>query len=84
MPEINVSFVHPTDGRVVSVTMDNSMTGQEVIPELIAANFIPPSAQGYMLAIKGGAQIQNAQTLAAAGVKEGDTIRVIPATDAGV
>ena len=38
---------------------------------------------GYDLAIKGGTGLQQNQTLADAGVKDGDTLRIIPATDAG-
>lgn len=83
MPEISLSFIHPTDGRVLSVTVDDSMTVQETIGELIGADFIPPSPQGYNLAIKGGAALQNAHTLAAGGVKDGNALRIIIATDAG-
>jgi len=59
------------------------MTAQEAINELISNDFINPNPQGYNLAIKGGAQLQQNQTMADAGVKDGDTLRVIPATDAG-
>ena len=59
------------------------MTGNEAIGELIANDFIPPSNQGYNLAIKGGAQLDNAKALGDNGVKDNDTLRVIPATDAG-
>lgn len=81
---VKVNFMHPTDGRMVTVTVDNTMTAQEAINELISNNFISPNPQGYNLAIKGGNQLQQNQTFAAAGVKDGDTMRVIPATDAGL
>jgi len=80
---VKVNFMHPTDGRVVTVTLDNSMTAQEAISELISNNFIVPNPQGYNLAIKGGARLEQNRTFADAGVKDGDTLRVIPATDAG-
>lgn len=83
MADVKVNFMHPTDGRVVTVTLDNSMTAQEAISELISNEFINPNPQGYNLAIKGGAQLQQNQSFANAGVKDGDTLRVIPATDAG-
>lgn len=82
--DVNVNFMHPTDGKVISVTLDNTMTGQEVIGELIANDFIPASSEGYSLAIKGGSQLNNSKTLSENGVRENDTIRVVPATDAGV
>ncbi len=83
MANVKVNFMHPTDGRIVTVTLDNSMTAQEAISELITNNFITPNPQGYNLAIKGGAQLQTTQTFTDAGVKDGDTLRVIPSTDAG-
>lgn len=84
MSDVNVNFMHPTDGRVVSVTVDDTMTGQEAVGELIANEFVPASGEGYNLAIKGGAQLNNAKTLAENGVKDNDTLRVLPATDAGL
>lgn len=83
MADVSVNFMHPTDGRVISVTLDSTMTGQEVVGELIANDFVPSNSEGYNLAIKGGAQLQNHNTLSQNGVKDNDTIRVIPATDAG-
>ncbi|QHI36423.1 hypothetical protein IMCC3317_17860 [Kordia antarctica] len=83
MADVTVNFKHPTDGRVISVTLDDSMTGQEVIGELIANEFVPASSEGYNIAIKGGRQLTNGKTLLENEVKDNDTIRVIPATDAG-
>jgi hypothetical protein len=83
MANVKVNFMHPTDGRIVTVTLDGTMTTQEAISELITNNFITSNPQGYNLAIKGGAQLQPNQSFAEAGVKDGETLRVIPSTDAG-
>jgi hypothetical protein len=83
MADVRVNFIHPTDGRLMTVVLDDTMTGAEVVGELIANDFIPPDSQGYELAIKGGSPIPGDRTLAQAGVMEGTAIRVIPATDAG-
>ena len=83
MADVKVNFQHPTDGRLVTVTCDSTMTDQEAIAELIANDFISPNPQGYNLAVKGGTQLQPNQTFADAGVNDVDTLRVIPATDAG-
>ncbi len=77
---ININFMHPTDGRLISVTLDNIMTGQEIIAELIANEFVPACGDGYNLALKGGNQLDNARTLSQNSIKNDDTIRVIPAT----
>ena len=39
--EINVNFIHPTDGRIINVTVDDSLLAIEAIAELIAHEFIP-------------------------------------------
>jgi hypothetical protein len=83
MADVKVNFMHPTDGRIVTVTCDDTMTNQEAVAELISNEFISPNPQGYNLAIKGGAELQPNQTFLDAELKDGDTLRVIPATDAG-
>ncbi|NES18652.1 MAG: hypothetical protein F6K41_06905 [Symploca sp. SIO3E6] len=86
MADINVNFVHPTDGRMLTVNLDDSITAQEAVAELIAADFITPNSQGYGLAIKGGNMIEPGKTFREAEVQEPNhnTIRVVPATDAGI
>lgn len=84
MADLNVNFMHPTDGRVISVTVDSTMTGREAISELIVNDFIPASNEGYNLAIKGGPQLDNNKSLSDNQVRSNDTLRVIPATDAGL
>ena len=83
MADVKVNFVHPTDGRRMTVTLDDTMTAAEVVGELIANDFVPTDHQGYDLAIKGGRQLRSDETLAAAEVKDGTNLNVLPATDAG-
>lgn len=83
MADLNVSFMHPTDGRTVSVTLDEGITVQEALNELIQNHFIASNPQGYNLAKKGGAQLQGHQSFRDAGIRDNDIIRIIPATDAG-
>lgn len=83
MADVNIIFMHPGDERKLNVTLDDSITAQEAIAELIAAEFIPSSDQGYKLAIKGGTEIQLEQSFQNAGVQNNNTIRILPATDAG-
>jgi len=80
---IKVNFSHPTDGKVVTVSLDSTMTSKEIITELIKANFIHDNLQGYGIAIKGGALLLPNESLRKLGVKDGDVLRIIPATDAG-
>lgn len=80
---IKVHFVHPTDGREVTVDVDPTMTAGEAISELIAADFVKVSPEGYLLAIKGGAEMRRDETFRQAGVVSESRMRVVPATDAG-
>lgn len=75
--------MHPTDGRVISVDLDSTMTGNEIVNELIVGDFISSSADGYSLAIKGGAELKMDSSLEENNVQDGATLRVVTATDAG-
>lgn len=80
MAEVNVNFLHPTDGRMLTVSVDETITAQEAIAELIAAQFMPPSELGYQLAIKAGGQILPEQSFRDAGIQDNTTVRVMIAT----
>lgn len=67
--DINVKFLHPTDGRILHVTLDGTMTAQEAIGELIAANFIAPTVEGYNLAIERGNHFRDNETFLEAGAQ---------------
>ncbi len=83
MADINVNFMHPTDGRLLNVDLDDTITSQDAIAELISENFIPSSSEGYALAIKGGAMLSPTETFRHAGVQSETVLRVVPQTDAG-
>lgn len=84
MPDVDVSFMHPTDGRIMPAVVDAEMTAQEVIDRLLASDFVPPHAHGYQLSIvESGNIIGGVQTLAVAGVRVGSKIKVLPVTEAG-
>ena len=83
MADVDISFMHPTDGRLLNVGLDDTTTAQEAIAELISENFIPRDPQGYALAIKGGSMIDTNQSFRDANVRNGTVLRVVPQTDAG-
>jgi hypothetical protein len=83
MADINVNFIHPTDGRLLTVTIDDSITTEEAVAELIGANFINPDPQGWELHIKGGNEILPEQKFRDAGVQNKTPIRVVLASDGG-
>lgn len=81
--DLNVKFMHPTDGRLLTVELDDEITAQEAIAELIAADFIPSTPAGYSLAIKGGALLGPVDSFASRSIEKNSILRVIPNTDAG-
>lgn len=83
MPDIEVRLMLPIDNRMITAELDDSMTPDEIVAELIASNTIQPSDSGYRLAIKGGAQLNATTALKDANLGPNDVVLVIPATDAG-
>lgn len=83
MADITVNFIHPTDGKRLTVTIDDTMTASEAIGQLLLNNFITSHPDGYQLSVKGGAIIPNNYTFNQAGVANGIDINIIPATNAG-
>lgn len=85
MPELSVNFMHPTDGRVMTVVVDDAMTAEEIVENLIENGFVPQHPEGYELAIVEAEKtiIRADQTLAEAGARSGAKIQVLPSTPAG-
>jgi hypothetical protein len=54
-----------------------------VVALLIANEFILANPKGYNLATKSGSLLVAEQAIAKAGIKNGDTLRIIPSADAG-
>lgn len=80
MAEIDVTFMHPTDGSTIDVRIDDTMTVSEIINELVNVGFIQRISSEYDLSIKGGTAISDNQTLRNGGTVDKCTIRVVPAT----
>jgi hypothetical protein len=84
MPDISVNFVHPTSGKTLAVTLDDGMTAQEAIGQLLENQFVPQLPNGYELGVKGGSRLRSDESFAAARVASGAMIQVLPATEAGL
>lgn len=84
MAIINVTFRHPSTGATASVEVDDSMTCQEVVDQLIKGNFL--NTGDYGLAIYKGGELHSlasGETLATVGVLNDTKVVVVPNTDAG-
>ncbi|HWN41146.1 MAG TPA: hypothetical protein VNW71_02935 [Thermoanaerobaculia bacterium] len=82
MADLEVFFMHPTRDTRTRARVDDSMTPQEVIADLTREGFLENRSE-YDLAIKGGPLIGGSETLRAAGVQNGATLRVLTRTTAG-
>ena len=86
MAKLDLSFIHVDDNTVVEAELEDHMTAGQVIQALISNDFLQrpnDPRQTYSLSIKGGSIIADGQSLAQAGVRNGDQIRVIMAQRGG-
>ena len=78
MADINVKFKHPIDGQLLQVQLNDTITAQDAIAELIEENFILDNPQAYKLAIKKGRkQLDANQSFVTARVRNGAVLSVI-------
>jgi len=78
--KINVTLLHPTNGQDMEVELNNGLTAEDIIEELIACNFIEDSSdkRHYKLFIKNSqTEISGKQTLISGGTIDGSVIRVV-------
>jgi hypothetical protein len=87
MANINLTIEHPTDGKKVNIILDDTLTANEVVANLMDVAFISRTEDGYELAIKGGGSssqtLPGDNTLVSSGVKDGMAINIIPSTSCG-
>ncbi|WLE95792.1 MAG: ThiF family adenylyltransferase [Candidatus Electrothrix communis] len=81
--EIELVFMHPTDGKLLPFTVNTTMTAREVIAKLIGNGFIQPNSHGYQLVVKGGAELRQDRPFSHLKVKQKSIIRVLPTISAG-
>jgi hypothetical protein len=72
MAQVTINFIHLTDGRAVTVEIDDSLTVNEVITELIEANFIRSIPNAYSLAPKGGLVLAMKKSFCELGIHDSE------------
>lgn len=78
--KINVTILHPTNGQDMEVELNDRLTVEDIIEELIACNFIADSDEKgqYKLFIKNSqTEISGKQTLVSGGTVDGSVLRVV-------
>jgi hypothetical protein len=84
MTDTAVRIMLPIDGRILTVDLDDAMTGKEIIDELLAGGQIQPNPHGYQIGRKGGDLLNRDTKSRDLALTDQDVLRVIPATDAGL
>jgi hypothetical protein len=83
MTDKTVRIMLPIDGRILTVDLDDTMTGKEIVEELLSGGQILPNPHGYQLGKKGGSLLNRDTKIRDLALTDQDVLRVIPATDAG-
>jgi uncharacterized ubiquitin-like protein YukD len=89
MPSINVTVFDSTENKRVPVELPDDAPAHKLITILIEKLKLPKNGpDGAQLSYKfhhknSGKQVQDAQTLSQAGVKDGDILRLQPEITAG-
>jgi hypothetical protein len=86
MASLDLTFINAGDNAELDVELDDSSRPEQIVRDLINEGFIPPvneSDRSYTLTIKGRGTIPEGETLAVAGVRSGDKIRVAVAQRGG-
>nr|WP_062337222.1 hypothetical protein [Herbidospora sakaeratensis] len=82
--KILVNLIHPTDAtQILSVKVPRGSTTTWLVAQMIDAGFIPPpgqSGQYKLMDTRSSLQMNDGQTLGAAGVVDGGNIRVMHST----
>jgi hypothetical protein len=84
MTDKTVKIMLPIDGRILTVDLDDAMTGKEIIDELLSGGQIQPNPHGYQIGKKGGDLLNRDTKIRDLALTDQDVLRVIPATDAGL
>jgi hypothetical protein len=80
---MTLTVVSPTDNASFELSgLTPDMRPDELVSELVAQGQIPtlPSGQSYQLALKGGHQLDDSQSLGENGVTDGATVQLLVPT----
>jgi hypothetical protein len=85
MPDkVKVTVTDQAGGKTVTAELPTSATMTRLLPALVTKMQLPSNVQYGIQHKQSGKQLQSGDTLAGAGVKEGDTLRLLPDVTAGL
>lgn len=83
MSKVKVTVTDQAGGKTVQAELPTGATMTRLLPALVTKMQLPSNVQYGIQHKQSGKQLQNNDTLASAGVKEGDTLRLLPNVTAG-
>jgi len=83
MASIDVTFEHPTDNKKITAGLGDDIKGKKILEKLINNDFIKGNVDDFILEVKGGPEIRKDERIYESVVEDGDTVKVVPETEAG-
>lgn len=84
---INLTFVNVSDDSEMDVEMSPDMTREQIVENLIQADFIPMLLnlnEEYSLSVRGKGELGEGHTLAEVGASSGDRVRIAVVQRGGI
>ncbi len=82
-PKVKLTVTDQAGGKTVQAELPTDAQMNRLIPALVTKMSLPSNVQYGVQHKQSGKQLQPNDTLASAGVKEGDTLRLLPNVTAG-
>jgi hypothetical protein len=81
--KVKVQIIDSTGAKNVTAELPDDAPMSRLLPALVKKMSLPENVQYGIQHKQSGKQLQPPDTLASAGVKEGDTLRLLPNVTAG-
>ena len=81
--KLRVTVTDQAGGKTVTAELPANAQMSRLLPALVTKMQLPSNVQYGIQHKQSGKQLQNTDTLASAGVKDGDTLRLLPNVTAG-
>lgn len=82
-PKLKVTVTDQAGGKTVTAELPADVQMKRLLPALVTKMSLPTNVQYGVQHKQSGKQLQETDTLASAGVKDGDTLRLLPNVTAG-
>lgn len=82
--KVKVTVTDQAGGKTVTAELPTNAPMSRLLPALVTKMSLPSNVQYGIQHKQSGKQLQDGETLTSAGIKEGDTLRLLPNVTAGL